>query len=224
MIDVILLSHGSPDPRAQDAAIELARSVEANLVSGRVHCAFLQHGRSLTEVCDSLATHGIGRVVVVPAFVTPAFHVRIDVPAAVAAAHESSGIRIDVTDPIGADAALITALDDLLPPGPVVLAVAGTRDEHAQQSLDDVAVAWSSRRGHAVTVAHASQGSPTVAAALESSADATVAAFVLFPGKLPDRISAAAAGRFITPPLSQLPATTEAVVRRIRQEIEDSAA
>jgi len=217
MIDVVLLSHGSPDPRAQDAAIDLARSVEANLAGGRVHCAFLQHGRSLTDVCESLAAQGIDRVVVVPAFVTPAFHVRVDVPAAVQAAETISGITVTVTEPIGADSAIIAAIDEALPPGPVVLAVAGTRDRAAQQTLDDVAMQWSKRRGHVVTVAHASQGSPTLDEALDTDPEASVAALVLFPGVLPDRIARQAAGRYVTQPVSTLPATTRTVLDRVAE-------
>jgi sirohydrochlorin ferrochelatase len=223
-MDVILLSHGSPDPRAQDAAIELARSVEANLVSGRVHCAFLQHGRSLTDVCQSLADHGIGRVVVVPAFVTPAFHVRVDVPAAVEDAQATSGIVLNVTDPIGADPGLIDALDDLLPSGPVVLAVAGTKEVPALTTLAHVADDWATQRGSDVTVAHASQSTPTVDDAVAASPHASVVAFVLFPGVLPDRISAAATGRFLTPPLCELPETTSVIVRRLGKAVARSAA
>ena len=214
-MDVILLAHGSPDPRAQDAAIELARSVEAYLPIGRVHCAFLQHGRSLAEVCERLVENGIGQVVVVPAFVTPAFHVRVDVPAAVAAAEQASGITITLTEPIGADEAIIEALDEALPPGPVILAVAGTRDVKAQQVLAEVAQDWSKRRGHSVTVAHASQATPTVAEAVAATRDAAVAALVLFPGTLPDRITMAAGERPTTEPVYALSATTAVVLRRI---------
>jgi sirohydrochlorin ferrochelatase len=220
VIDVVLLSHGSPDPRAAAAARRLADAVENRLRGERVHCAFLQFGPSLAEVCAGLSVEGLGRAVVVPAFLTPAFHVRVDVPAAVDAARESTGMALRVTDPIGADAALVDALDHELPPGPVVLAVAGTADADANANLRRIARAWASRRGDRVMVAHASQGRPNVAEALismeaEASGRASVAALVLFPGRLPDRIAAAAGQRTITTPLFSSPATVDVVVRRI---------
>jgi sirohydrochlorin ferrochelatase len=217
MIDVVLLAHGSPDPRAQDAARVLATAVEERLDGGRVHCAFLQHGRSLTDVCIELAGVGVQRVVVVPAFLTPAFHVREDVPVAADVARQVSLVDLVVTEPIGTDPLLVQSLDRELPPGPVVLAIAGTSDTSAQERLARISAEWSLRRGELVVVAHASQGSPTVAEALEEHHDAAVAALVLFPGLLPDRIARAAAPRPVTAPLYSSPATVEVVIARIRE-------
>jgi sirohydrochlorin ferrochelatase len=220
VIDVILLSHGSPDPRAAVAARRLADEVENRLRGERVHCAFLQFGPSLADVCASLADQGITEAVVVPAFLTPAFHVRVDVPAAIDAAREGTGMALRVADPIGADAALVDALDDELPPGPVVLAVAGTADADADANLRRIARGWAERRGDRVMVAHASQGRPNVAEALiameaEASERASVAALVLFPGRLPDRIAAAAGQRTVTAPLFSSPALVDVVLKRI---------
>ena len=221
MPDVILLAHGSPDPRARPAAVELARSVERLHGRARVHCAFLDHGPSLTDVAETLADRGIDQVVVVPAFLANAHHARVDVARAVADAGQRTSIEFYVTPPIGPDAALLSALDDALPDGPVVLAIAGTRDPDALTDLSRAAEDWARRRGAPVALAHASLGTPTVPEAIASleadgSTRACVASFVLFPGVLPDRIAEAAQGRHITAPLAQLPATTETVLRRVR--------
>jgi sirohydrochlorin ferrochelatase len=218
---VILLTHGSPDPRAAAAAASFAHAVEARDSSVHVHVAALDHGRDLAQVCVDLAGLGVRRATVVPAFVTSAHHVRVDVPAAVDAATERASLALLTTPALGTSAAVLSALDALLPDGPVVAAVAGTSDRQAQSELDDLAREWSERRGTPVVVGHAAQGRPTVVDAIAAVEEATgtaaaVAALVLFPGHLPDRITAAADGRVVTPPLSDLPETVDLVLERLR--------
>lgn len=220
MTDVILLSHGSPDPRARAAAEDLGRRVQERSVADdlpvRIHNAVLDHGPSLTEVTRRLADRDVSSAIVVPAFVTPAFHVRVDVPAAREEAERATGVRLHVTDPIGTDRLLIHAMDDALPDGPVVLAVAGTRDAQAIAALEEVSTDWARDRGASVTVGHASQSSPTVSEALAKAPLASVASLVLYPGVLPDRIRASAADRVTTEPLYAHDATVQVILERIR--------
>jgi sirohydrochlorin ferrochelatase len=223
MTAVVLLSHGSPDARSSAAAHELAR--RATRESGAaVVAAFLQHDQpDLTAQCRQLAEAGHTDVVVVPMLITPAFHARVDVPAAVEDAVTSSGIRVALADPIGTDPLLITALDRQLASGPVVLAAAGTGDPDARNRLDALAAAWAERRSAPVAVGYASQAGPDVTTAIEglesaTGVDAAVASFVLYPGVLPDRIAAAAAGRRVTPPL----ATTPEVIHLIRERVREA--
>lgn len=221
MLDVILLAHGSPDPRAQRAARAFARAVERRHARAHVHCAFLDHGESLADVARGLADEGIGRAIVVPAFLAQAHHLRVDVPRVVASAQSSSGVELVVTEAIGTDAALIEELDRVLPSGPVTLAIAGTRDPESQRQLNEVAHRWSQTRRAPIVVAHASLGEPSIPDAIaaleqETSEPAAVASFVLFPGILPDRIADAAGHRVITEPLYLSEATVDVVVERIR--------
>ncbi len=221
MHDVILLAHGSPDPRAQLAAAELARAVEVLHSQATVRCAFLDHGPSLRDVVQGLADEGIGTAIVVPAFLANAHHVRVDVPREVESASAQTGVELVVTMPIGTDGALLELLDATLPEGPVTLAIAGTRDPLAQAQLERVADRWSRRRAAPVVVSHASLGSPTVPEALAALEDggsdrAAVASFVLFPGVLPDRIAQEAGDRFVTGPLYCTSAAVSVVVDRIR--------
>lgn len=205
---VILLGHGSPDPRAAAALRTLAREVARQRPETRVEVAFLDHDDpGLTGLAIELAWAGYGSAVVVPAFLSTAFHVRVDVPDAVAAAERSSGLRLVVAEPIGPDPALLDLLDGQLPDGPVVLACAGTRDEPALAGLRDLARQWADRRGGPVELAYASSGGatpPDVATALAwleaDGTRASVASFTLLPGVLPDRIAAAAADRVCTAP------------------------
>lgn len=221
MTAVVLLSHGSPDARSSAAAHELARRATREI--GRaVVAAFLQHDQpDLTARCRQLAQAGQGDAVVVPMLITPAFHARVDVPEAVVAAESSTGVRLAVTEPIGTDPILVEALDRQLPRGPVVMAAAGTGDPGARARLEALATTWAGRRSSPVAVGYASQAEPDVATAissLESTTGSTVAvaSFVLYPGILPDRIAAAAAGRHVTPPLAAAPEVIRLIRERVR--------
>ncbi len=202
----MLLGHGSPDPRAAVALRALAREVASQRPTARVEVAFLDHDDpGLSGLCWELAWSGRLDAVVVPAFLTTAFHVRVDVPQAASAATEATSVRLVVAEPIGHDQALLDLLDAQLPDGPVVLACAGTRDEAAAATLDALARGWATRRGDRVEVAFASASGPQIADALAAAESdgrrAGVASFTLLPGVLPDRIVEAANGRSVTAPL-----------------------
>jgi sirohydrochlorin ferrochelatase len=219
---VVLLSHGSPDPRSGDAARLLAQRV-ARCTGEITVAAFLQHDDpDLVVQCRVLADAGITEAAVVPMLITPAFHARVDVPAAVHDAESRSGVRLTVSEPIGTDPRLLDAMDCQLPPGPIVLAVAGTSDPAAQVRIGRLAAMWSARRVAPVAVGHASQAAPDVASAIAGLESRTrtrvsVASFVLYPGVLPDRILAAAGGRLVTPPLAQAPEIVDLIRERIRE-------
>jgi sirohydrochlorin ferrochelatase len=207
MTAVILLAHGSPDPRSSEATHALAARLEGRTFDTVVRAAFLQHDEpTLGRVSLELAREGIASAVVVPAFLSNAFHARVDVPQAILDAQAESGLRLDVTDAIGPDGALLAALDRTLPQGPAVLATAGTSDAGAQVAFERLAAVWADRRGAPVTVAYASQAEPDIATAVarleeETGRAAAIGSFVLFPGVLPDRIAVVAGTRAVTRPL-----------------------
>jgi sirohydrochlorin ferrochelatase len=207
----VLLHHGSADPRSAKAADELAASVAELVPETTLHVAALSHAQTVAQACDDAREAGATEIVVVPLFLTPAFHARVDVPAAVDEARKRTGLEITVTEALGTDQALLDALAAQLPDGPVVLAVAGTSDETAQIALQDAADIWAHRRGKQVAVGHLTMGSPTLADSLSAHADASVAAYVLLPGALPDRIVAAATGRPVSGPLYALPETARRI-------------
>jgi sirohydrochlorin ferrochelatase len=203
---IVLLGHGSPDPRSAAGLRALGREVSRQRPGARVEVAFLDHDDpGLTGIALELGWAGYTEAIVVPAFLTTAFHVRVDVPASVALAQDASGLRLIVAEPIGPDLTLLELLGESLPDGPVVLACAGTRDSLALASLEDLAREWSIRRGAAVAVGYASASTPTIETALASiehdGQRASIASFTLLPGILPDRIAAAAEGRPCTQPL-----------------------
>jgi len=219
MRPIVLMGHGSPDARSAAALRQLARAVSRRLPTTLVEVAFLDHDEpSLTAVATDLASAGHTSAVVVPAFLTTAFHVRSDVPRAVAAAESTSGMSLSVSAPIGPDERLIEAMDAHLPAGaPLVLAVAGTRDPQALADLDALAASWSRSRGTEVVVAHAAMSEPDVPtgiARVRTAGEPAVAAYVLFPGVLPDRIADAAQGLVCSPPVGLDAAVVDIVIDR----------
>jgi sirohydrochlorin ferrochelatase len=208
MTPVVLLGHGSPDPRSAAGLRKLARAVARRRPDLTVEVAFLGHDDpGLTGLCLELAWAGHSAAVVVPAFLTAAFHVRSDVPRAVEHAEVASGLRLITTDPIGPDVRLTQVMEQHLPGrGHVVLATAGTRDPDAQAQLESLAKEWSEVRGTDVIVAHAAMAEPDVATALatlerDRGAFPVVASYVLFPGVLHDRIAAASGSVEVSAPL-----------------------
>ena len=230
-MDIILLGHGSPDPRSAAGLRSLADNVAEQFTDARVHVAFLDHdAATLASVAQAIKAARADEAVVVPIFLSNAFHARVDVPREVAAASKASGIELITTAPLGTDPLFLDALERQLPPGrPVVLATVGTSDVQARAELEDLAEQWSRRRATPVAVAFASQIGPDVQTAIESlrhaairdwadtSTEPVVASFALFDGVLPDRIKAAAGDLVCTPVLGSAPETTAVVIARIQE-------
>ncbi|MFI9643651.1 sirohydrochlorin chelatase [Micromonospora sp. NPDC051925] len=235
-VPVVLVAHGSRDPRAAAATRALARAVEAARPGPPVLPSWLDHtDPGPTEVLRGLAAAGHRTVVVVPLLLTAAYHRRVDIPAAVAAAREAApALTVRVTDVLGpadgtVDAGLLAGLGRRLAeahPGPVdalVLAAAGTRDARARGSVGRVAAAMAARSGVPCTVAYASAAPPTadVAVARLRAAGArrvAVAAYFLAPGLFHDSVVAAAerAGAVaVSAPLNDAPDLVDLVLRRV---------
>ncbi|MDP1820174.1 MAG: sirohydrochlorin chelatase [Acidimicrobiales bacterium] len=229
MTAVLLLAHGSPDPRSSKAASALAGTVQARSFDLDVRVAFLDHDEpGLAAAVAALAADGVRTAIVVPAFLSSAHHSRVDVPEAVAQAAASTGVDLHLADPLGPDGSLLAAMDRGLPPGPVVLAAAGTSDAKAQRALRRLARVWADRRGAPVALGYAAQADPDVATALGQLEEATgtaaaVGSFVLFPGVLPDRIARQGKGREVTDPLYLAPETVDLVEARIRAAMRKAA-
>ncbi|MET8089077.1 CbiX/SirB N-terminal domain-containing protein, partial [Micromonospora sp. NPDC005220] len=100
---VVLVAHGSRDPRAAAATRALARAVAAARPGTQVWASWLDHTEpGPTEVLRDLAVAGHRRAVLVPLLLTAAYHHRVDIPAAVAAAARSGPpLAVRVTDVLG---------------------------------------------------------------------------------------------------------------------------
>ncbi|MHB1164077.1 MAG: sirohydrochlorin chelatase [Candidatus Nanopelagicales bacterium] len=221
MTAVLLLAHGSPDARSGRATAALAAAVQARSLDLDVRPAFLGHDEpGLALAASTLAGEGVREAIVVPAFLSSAHHAGGAGPAAVALAAAASGVTLRLADPLGPDGSLLAAMDRGLPPGPVVLAAAGTSDARAQRALRRLARVWADRRGAPVGLAYAGLAQPDVRTALgqleaATGRQASVASFVLFPGVLPDRIALLGSGRPVSGPLCLAPETIDLIESRV---------
>ncbi|MFJ9840117.1 sirohydrochlorin chelatase [Kitasatospora sp. NPDC101155] len=202
---LLLIAHGSRDPRHAATVAALVRQVRAQRPGLEVATAYLDH-------CAPRIPQVVGRLddaVAVPLLLNRAFHAKHDIPAALRAA----GAALPVADVLGPSPLLLTALDRRLAEAGldvrsaavrartgVVLAAAGSSDPAADAATRAVAAAWRRTRGWAaVEVAYASASGPRVPDALAAlraaGAERTaVAPYLVAPGLLPDRIAAAAGG------------------------------
>ncbi len=239
---VVLVAHGSRDPRAAEHTEALARAVAAAHPQWAVRASYLDHaGPRPLDVLSRLATAGHRRAVLVPLLLTAAYHGKVDVPAVLTAAREA-GLPIDVTladvlGPVPAPLAAATPacpsevpsllVDGLIRRLPttdldaVVLAAAGTRDAAARRTVEDAAAALGVRLGLPCTVAYASAAAPTAAEAVAGlrAGRVGVASYFLAPGLLYDNAMASAlsAGAVtVAPPLGDAPELVELVASRVR--------
>jgi sirohydrochlorin ferrochelatase len=226
---VVLVAHGSKDPRAAISTRALAEAVAGAHPEWEVHESYLDHaGPRPLDVLAWLSAAGHRRAVLVPLLLTAAYHGRVDVPA-VATAARTAGLRIDVeiADILGpVSTPLVDGLIRRLPEGDfdaLVLAAAGTRNAAARATVADAAAALGRRLGVPCEVAYASAAPPTAAVAVSAlrAAGASrvgMAAYFLAPGLLYDVAveSALSAGAVaIAPPLGDAPELVRLVTARV---------
>jgi sirohydrochlorin ferrochelatase len=207
---LLLVAHGSRDPRHAGVVSGLTRALRALRPELTVATGYLDHcAPGVPQVLERLWTEEPGRpVVAVPLLLNRAFHAKYDIPGVlreVTARHP--GLDVRLADVLGPHPLLLAALDRRLAeagvrPSPrtgIVLAAAGSSDPAANAATRGVAAAYRATRGWAaVEVAHASASGPRVpdaVAALRASGTErmAVAPYLLAPGLLPDRIAAATA-------------------------------
>jgi len=232
-LGVVLVAHGSRDPRAAAATRALALAVGEARPDWEVSASYLDHSLPRPDqVLGALDAAGHRRAVLVPLLLTAAYHGRVDVPGAVAAAR-AEGLRLDVeiADVLGpldgrVPPLLLDGLISKLPSSgldAVVLAAAGTRDAEARSTVELAAAALGARLGLPASVAYASAASPTAGEAVSQlraggASRVGMAAYFLAPGLLYDIAvqSALAAGAVaIAEPLEE----TAALVRLVESRV-----
>ncbi|MDG4859627.1 CbiX/SirB N-terminal domain-containing protein, partial [Streptomyces sp. T-3] len=202
---LLVVAHGSRDPRHAATVHALVRRVRAMRPGLRVETSFLDfNAPTVPRVLEGLAADGVTDVVALPLLLTRAFHAKADIPAAL---HEASArlpqLRIRQAEVLGPSPLLQAALERRLyeaglTPGDksstgVVLASAGSTDPEAIAVIAEIAREWRRTGWCAVRPAFASASLPRTQDAVrqlraEGVRRVAVAPYVIAPGFLPDRI------------------------------------
>ncbi|MDH6699710.1 sirohydrochlorin chelatase [Streptomyces sp. MAA16] len=205
---LVVIAHGSRDPRHAATVHALVRRIRSLRPGLRVETGFLDFNvPSVHGVLESLAAEGVRDVVALPLLLTRAFHAKADIPAVLRDAPRR--LRIRQAEVLGPSPLLRSALErrlyeagltpaDKASTG-VVLASAGSTDPEAIGVIDAVAREWRETGWYAVRPAFASAALPRTEDAVRElralgCTRVAVAPYVLAPGFLPDRIARGAAG------------------------------
>ncbi|MET9882911.1 sirohydrochlorin chelatase [Streptomyces sp. NPDC006430] len=206
---LLVIAHGSRDPRHAATVQALTRRARALRPGVRVETAYLDfNAPRVDQVLSALHAEGVRDVVALPLLLTRAFHAKADVPAVLA---ESTirlpGLSIRLAEVLGPSPLLTQALErrlweagltpaDRASTG-VVLASAGSSDPEAIAVIAEIAREWRHTGWCAVRPAFASAALPRTedaarALRAEGVRRVAVAPYVIAPGRLPDRIAAGA--------------------------------
>ncbi|WP_446225152.1 sirohydrochlorin chelatase [Nocardia sp. IBHARD005] len=223
---LILVAHGSRDPRSAANAAAVRDRIAAARPDLLVRLAFLDlNAPSVDQVVDAVAAQGCSHAIVVPLLLGSAFHARVDLPGLLDAARRRQPL-LDLiqADVLGPDPRLIAALCERIseattgyPRGRVGIAVAavGSSRTGANERTAEVAVAVARRTGLLTEICFATS-EPTVSAATErlrarGAERIVVAPWFLAPGLLTDRLRTTAPGLVHTLALGAHRTLTEVV-------------
>ena len=231
---VLLLSHGSRDPRARYVVDELVRAVAVGtgVTVRAAHLGFTPPTPS--AALRELAADGFASVRVVPLLFAPGYHLTHDVPRAVEASGVDERMDVSVAPALlaggpGQRQLMLRALAErLLQAGAdgsidgLVLASAGSSSRIARQHIARLARALERSHGIPVETAFASAGStPSLTQACEALSDRgvaspAVASLFVAPGRLTDVVGASCPDLPVAEPLGSSPAFVELLLTRAR--------
>ncbi|MEV6110499.1 sirohydrochlorin chelatase, partial [Streptomyces sp. NPDC051940] len=178
---LLLIAHGSRDPRHRATVAALTRRVAALRPGLRVAAGYLDFDTPAVDAAlTRLAASGVREVVAVPLLLTRAFHAKTDIPSVLAAASARlPGLTVRRAPVLGPSPLLTAALERRLAEAGVrpahrsstgiVLASAGSSDPEAIAGIAHVAREWRRTTGWcAVRPAFASAALPTTADAVRA--------------------------------------------------------
>jgi sirohydrochlorin ferrochelatase len=230
---VLLLSHGSRDPRAAFVVGELVRAVAAG-TGKTVRAAYLDFAEPTASVAlRQLAADGVTSVRVVPLLFTPGYHLNHDVPRVLAAGGITERVDVTVAPSLLAGGAgqrellLMALVDRLIQAGSdgdvdgLVLASAGSSSQEARLCIESLARDLERSHGIPVEPAFASAGTRSPTQALEALSERgirrpAVASLFVAPGRLSDSVVAACPDVPVADPLGVSPAFVELLVSQTR--------
>ncbi|MGO4533477.1 sirohydrochlorin chelatase [Leifsonia sp. 2MCAF36] len=207
VIALLTVSHGTSDPRGQEAVARFATAIHEKVDAEAAAHAFVdvQQPR-LSTVLAELPADAL--IVIVPLLLSRGYHAGHDLPEAAV----PYGDRVVIAPPLGPDPRLTDLLAQRLAEAghhsdePVVLAAAGSSDPAGIEDASRAAVLLGETRPGAVTVGFLSAAEPTVDQAVRDARRAlpagdclAVASYVLAPGYFHDRVTGAVAERVTAP-------------------------
>ncbi|MBW9109433.1 sirohydrochlorin chelatase [Microbacterium ureisolvens] len=202
---LLAISHGTSSPAGQAAVAALVDAVAQRLPDVTVRLGHVDVQQP--DVAASLDAIPEGTpVVIVPLLLSAGYHVRVDL------IEQSAGrAGIVIAPALGPDARLVDALMARLAPlapGPddaVVLAVAGSTDDRANEDCREIGRMLSARLDRDTTVGFLAAADPRVDAAVADAKThaerVVVADYLLAPGYFHDLAVRLAAGAPVAPPL-----------------------
>ncbi|MFC9242690.1 sirohydrochlorin chelatase [Streptomyces sp. NPDC057136] len=229
---LLVIAHGSRDPRHAATVHALTERVRALRPGLRVETGFLEfNAPSVPRLLERLAAEGAEDVVTLPLLLTRAFHAKADIPSVLREARTRlPRLRVRQAEVLGPSPLLNAALEQRLyeagvSPGDksstgLVLASAGSTDPEAIAVIAEIARELRHTGWCAVRPAFASASLPrTEDAVRDLRADGVrrvaVAPYVIAPGRLPDRIFAGAAeADVVADVLGAAPELARLLVRR----------
>ncbi|MFC0198073.1 sirohydrochlorin chelatase [Microbacterium arthrosphaerae] len=223
---LLAISHGTSSPAGQAAVAALVDAVARRLPDVVVRLGHVDVQQP--DVAASLDAIPAGTpVVIVPLLLSAGYHVRIDL------IEQTAGRDgVTIAPALGPDQrlvdALLTRLEPLTPQpeDTIVLAVAGSSDDRANEDCREIGRMLGARLGRDVTVGFLAAAEPRVDAAVATASAATasrvlVADYLLAPGYFHDLAVRLAAGAPVAPPIlgdDEPPASVvDLVVDRYRQ-------
>jgi sirohydrochlorin cobaltochelatase len=113
---LILVAHGSRDPRWRESIHALKKEVQAGLPEEEVAVAFMQFdGPNLPEVVEKAAEAGHASLRLLPLFMASAGHVDKDIKPLVADLSEDHrGMEFTILTPVGEDALFAKLIVDIV--------------------------------------------------------------------------------------------------------------
>ncbi|SCD38334.1 sirohydrochlorin chelatase [Streptomyces sp. DvalAA-19] len=206
---LLVIAHGSRDPRHAATVHALTERVRAQRPGLRVETGFLEfNAPSVPRVLERLAAEGADEIIALPLLLTRAFHAKTDIPSVLREARARlPRLHIRQADVLGPSPLLNATLGRRLreagvrpgdlPRTGLVLASAGSTDPEAIAVIAQIARELRHTGWCAVRPAFASAALPRTEDAVralraEGVDRVAVAPYVIAPGRLPDRIAAGA--------------------------------